>query len=75
VSEQRDRPNVMYRQPRGALMAIGEHKGYALALICEILGGAITGGGTMRPKNQTAGTTTNGMLTIIIDPSRLVDQS
>jgi hypothetical protein len=41
--------------------------------ICEILGGAITGGGTMRPENQASGTATNGMLTFVVDPSRLVD--
>jgi hydroxycarboxylate dehydrogenase B len=68
-------PGAMYRQPRGALMAFGEHKGYALAFICEILGGAIAGGGTMRPESQSTGTTTNGMLTIIVDPSRLVDRT
>jgi hydroxycarboxylate dehydrogenase B len=56
-------------------MTFGEHKGYALALICEILGGALTGGGTMRPENQAAATTTNGMLTIMVDPSRLVERS
>jgi len=65
----------MFRQPRGALMTFGEHKGYALAFICEILGGALTGGGTMRPENQAAATTTNGMLTILLDPSHLVERS
>jgi hydroxycarboxylate dehydrogenase B len=68
-------PGAMYRQPRGALMTFGEHKGFALAFICEILGGAIAGGGTMRPESQSTGTTTNGMLTFIIDPSRLVDRT
>jgi uncharacterized oxidoreductase len=68
-------PDVMFQLPRGALMTFGEHKGYALAFICELLGGALTGGGTMRPENQGAATTTNGMLTILIDPSRLVERS
>ena len=68
-------PGTMFRQPRGALMTFGEHKGYALAFICEILGGALTGGGTMRPENQAAATTTNGMLTILLDPSHLVERS
>jgi hydroxycarboxylate dehydrogenase B len=67
-------PGVMYRQPRGALMTIGEHKGYALAFICEMLAGALCGSGTMRPERQGAGTATNGMLTIVIDPSRLIDR-
>ena len=30
----------------GALMTFGEHKGYGLAVACELLGGALTGGGT-----------------------------
>src|SRR5688572_15652782 len=30
----------------GALMAFGEHKGYGLAVACELLGGALTGTGT-----------------------------
>ena len=67
-------PHVMYRRPRGALMTFGEHKGYALAFICEMLAGAVTGSGTMRPERQDAESVTNGMLMIVIDPSRLVDR-
>jgi len=67
-------PGAMYRQPRGALMTIGEHKGYALAFICEMLAGALCGSGTMKPERQGAGTATNGMLTIVIDPARLIDR-
>ena len=67
-------PGAMYRQPRGALMTMGEHKGYALAFVCEMLAGALCGSGTMRPERQGRGTATNGMLTIVIDPSRLVDR-
>ncbi len=55
-------------------MPFGEHKGFALALTREILGGAVAGG-TMRPESQSTGTTTNGMLTIIIDPLRLIDRT
>ena len=68
-------PHVMYRRPRGALMTFGEHKGYALAFICEMLAGAVTGSGTMRPERQDAESVTNGMLTIVIDPARLTDQA
>ena len=45
-----DDPNVMYKRPRGALLTFAEHKGYALAFICEMLAGAVTGSGTMRPE-------------------------
>jgi hydroxycarboxylate dehydrogenase B len=67
-------PGAMYRQPRGAVMTFGEHKCYALAFVCEMLAGALCGSGTMSPERQGAGTATNGMLTIVIDPSRLIDR-
>ena len=67
-------PAAMYGQPRGALRTFGEHKGYALAFVCEMLAGALCGSGTMRPERQGKGTATNGMLTIVIDPSRLIDR-
>jgi uncharacterized oxidoreductase len=67
-------PGAMYRQPRGAVVTFGEHKGYALSFVCEMLAGALCGSGTMRPERQDGGTTTNGMLTIVIDPARLVDR-
>ncbi|HEX3881982.1 MAG TPA: malate/lactate/ureidoglycolate dehydrogenase [Stellaceae bacterium] len=66
-------PNVMYRRPRGALMTFAEHKGYALAFVAEILAGAVTGSGTMRPERQDAESVTNGMLLVVIDPARLAD--
>jgi hydroxycarboxylate dehydrogenase B len=68
-------PQVMYRRPRGALLTFGEHKGYALAFICEMLAGAVTGSGTMRPERQDAESVTNGMLMVVIDPARLTDQA
>jgi hydroxycarboxylate dehydrogenase B len=68
-------PHVMYQRPRGSLLTFGEHKGYALAFICEMLAGAVTGSGTMRPERQDAESVTNGMLTVIIDPGRIVDQA
>jgi uncharacterized oxidoreductase len=68
-------PHAMYRRPRGSLITFGEHKGYALAFICEMLAGAVTGSGTMRPERQRDDSVTNGMLTIVIDPARLTDQA
>src|SRR5215469_14080358 len=67
-------PGAMYRRPRGAVLTFGEHKGYALAFVCEMLAGALCGSGTMRPERQGAGTATNGMLMIVIDPGRLIDR-
>jgi hydroxycarboxylate dehydrogenase B len=56
----------------GALLTFGEHKGYGMAVACELLGGALSGGGTWHRVNDPAVRTVfNGMLTILIDPARL----
>ena len=59
----------------GALMPFGEHKGYGLAVACELLGGALTGGGTWHQPTNTKRAVVNSMLTILIDPARLGTQS
>ena len=63
-------PGVMFRDPMGALLSFGEHKGYGLALLCDILAGGLAGGGTARPELNTGETIRNNMLTIIIDPQQ-----
>jgi uncharacterized oxidoreductase len=59
----------------GALMAFGEHKGYGMAVACELLGGALTGSGTWHRPADHARAVINGMLTILIDPARLGTQA
>ena len=59
----------------GALLAFGEHKGYGMAVACELLGGALTGGGTWHRPTTTASGILNGMLTILIDPAKLGTQA
>ena len=51
----------------GALRAFGDHKGSGLALMCELLGGALSGNGCPTPGRRFA----NGMLSIYIDPVRI----
>lgn len=55
----------------GALMTFGEHKGYGLAVACELLGGALTGTGTWHRAADQRRAVINGMLTVLIDPARL----
>ena len=65
-----DQPSVMWEEPFGALTPLAEHKGYALALMCEILGGVMTGGGSIAPQNERLGGIVNNMMSILIDPAR-----
>ncbi len=64
-------PNVMYADPRGALLPFGGHKGYALALVTELLAGGLSGGPTIQPGNARMGGTINNMFAILVDPARL----
>ena len=59
----------------GALMTFGEHKGYGMAIACELLGGALTGGGTWHRPADAARSVLNGMLTVLIDPAKLGTQT
>jgi hydroxycarboxylate dehydrogenase B len=59
------------RQGKGALRAFGEHKGSGLALVCELLGGALTGNGCAPTEKRLS----NGMLSIYIDPGKLDPES
>ncbi len=60
----------------GSLIAFGEHKGYGMAVACELLGGALTGGGTAHaPIDPLRRAVYNGMLSILIDPAKLGPQT
>jgi uncharacterized oxidoreductase len=56
-------------QGLGALRAFGDHKGSAIAFMCEILAGCLTGGATSGPiPGGKRGRISNGMLSIYLDP-------
>jgi uncharacterized oxidoreductase len=59
----------------GALLAFGEHKGYGMAIACELLGGALTGSGTWHRPADSLRAVINGMFAIVVDPARLGTQS
>jgi len=66
-----DDPRYAVVPPLGAILAFGGHKGYGLAVACELLGGALTGGGTWHFDESKKQRVLNGMLTIVIDAARL----
>jgi uncharacterized oxidoreductase len=57
--------------PAGALLPFGEHKGYGLALVCELLGGALAAGLPYRGEDLAGAGVYNGMLAFLVDPARL----
>jgi uncharacterized oxidoreductase len=68
-------PAVMFPAPGqrpGALRPFAAHKGYALAMVVEVLAAALTGGETTRPANlHYRYAVWNNMLAIVFDPQRL----
>jgi uncharacterized oxidoreductase len=59
--------------PFGALLTFGAHKGYGLALVAELLGGALAAGMTQRDAQHAKRRVWNGMLSVIIEPGALGD--
>lgn len=64
-------PRFLMEEPFGALRAFGEHKGSGLAIICSLLGAALTGGNTERKGDPGKQRIINNMLSILIDPERM----
>jgi len=71
-----NQPAVMFEADEqgafGSLLTFGGHKGYGLAVVCELLGAALIGGESIHPAHfpqQYA--IWNNMLVILIDPTRL----
>jgi uncharacterized oxidoreductase len=63
-----DAHNTETRTGIGAIRAMGDHKGSGLALICELLAGALTASGCCGPGERTLA---NGMLSFYINPGGL----
>lgn len=61
-------PNDFYNG--GVLLPIGRHKGSALSLMIEILGGLLTGAGTPSFPDHDRG---NGLLLLVLDPGLFRD--
>ncbi len=60
-------PGAHFREPKGAILPFGEHKGWALAFACEALAAALSGGQTQKgPKSRDA--VINCLMSIVVDP-------
>ncbi len=64
-------PTGFIRDRTGAMLSFGRHKGSGLAVMCEIMAGAIGGG--QRVDEAVRGGILNSMLATVIDMSKLGD--
>jgi uncharacterized oxidoreductase len=64
-----DDPAELVPDRLGALLPFGEHKGYALAVMCELLGGALSGG-RVQDHDPKPSPMINNMLSIVFAPHR-----
>jgi hydroxycarboxylate dehydrogenase B len=62
-------PTAFYKNPPGAIFPFGGHKGSGLSIMCELLAGSLTGGGSSHPDNKSAWRLVNNMMTICFDPA------
>lgn len=68
-------PRYSVIDPIGAILAFGAHKGYGMAVLCELLGGALSAGMTQHTHDSTKRRVLNGMLSVLIDPAVLADNA
>lgn len=64
-------PRYSVVPPWGALLTFGAHKGYGLAVVCELLGGALAAGLTQRDADASRRRVLNGMFSVLVDPAAL----
>jgi len=64
-------PAVMFEEPLGAILPFGEHKGYGLAVICELFSAALSGGETYNIERRHPAAIENNMLSVILKPEAL----
>lgn len=60
-------PEAFYADPPGAILPFGGHKGSGLSFFCEVLAGALTGGGSSHPQSGSAHRLANNMLTLAFE--------
>ena len=68
-------PRFTVVPPFGALLTFGGHKGSGLAMMCELLGGALASGMTQRTDDISRKRVLNGMFSVLLDPAALGDRA
>ena len=68
-------PRFSVIEPFGAILTFGAHKGYGLAVLCELLGGALAAGLTQHTGDTSRKRVHNGMLSVLIDPAALGERA
>ena len=63
-------PAALFKEPRGALLPAGAHRGFALSLMVEVLAGILSGSGFANPNPGPE--EMNGLFILALDPGRLV---
>ncbi len=66
-------PRYSVIEPFGAILTFGAHKGYGLAVLSELLGGALAASMAWRAVGDGKRRVLNGMFTVLIDPATLGD--
>jgi len=66
-------PAVLYTDPPGALLPFGGHKGFGLALFCDLFAGALIGAGGCASNGERRARVENNMLAMIVDPAAIGD--
>lgn len=64
-------PRHLIVPPFGALLTFGGHKGFGMAAMCELLGGALAAGMTQRVRETEKLRILNGMFSVLVDPDAL----
>lgn len=60
-------PKDLYGPPRGALQPVGGHKGYGLALMIDLIAGALSGAGVCNDPNAPLDGKTDGVFLLAIN--------
>jgi len=64
-------PRYALESPFGALLAFGDYKGSGLAIMCDLVAGALLAGDTAESDNDNDEMMTNNMFVVVVDPNCL----